>query len=103
MSSRRLVLASVLVALAGLASLVVGLRVDPDRAWFSYLAAWLFGTSVALGALLLVMTGHATKASWLVMTRRPMESVAATLPLFALLFVPLVFGLDCVYPWAGHG
>ena len=73
------------------------------RAWFAYLDAWLFGTSIAVGALLVTMTGHATKASWMVVTRRPMESVAATLPLFALLFVPLAFGLDRIYPWADHG
>jgi hypothetical protein len=98
-SSRRLVSASLLLAGAGLVALFVGLRVDPGRAWFAYLDAWLFGTSVAVGALLVTMTGHASKASWMVMTRRPMESVAATLPLFALLFVPLAFGLDHVYPW----
>ena len=39
----------------------------------------------------------------MVITRRPMESVAATLPLFALLFVPLAFGLDHIYPWTRHG
>ena len=87
----------------GLAALAVGLHVDATRAWFAYLDAWLFGTSIAVGALLLLMTGHASKAGWMVVTRRPMESVAATLPLFALLFVPLAFGLDRVYPWAGHG
>ena len=36
----------------------------------------------------------------MVVTRRPVESVAAALPLFALLFVPLAFGLDRIYPWA---
>ena len=102
-TSRRLVATSLCLAAAGLAALVVGLRIDPTRAWFAYLDAWLFGTSIAVGALLLTMTGHAAKAGWMVITRRPMESVAATLPLFALLFVPLAFGLDHVYPWAGHG
>ncbi len=105
MSARRLVVLSLAAAGLGLALLVVGLAVDPDRAWFAYLDAWLFGVSVAIGALLVAMTGHASKASWMVMTRRPMESVAATLPIFAVLFVPIAFGLDRIYPWAGalHG
>lgn len=105
MSSRRLVVLSIASAVAGALLLVIGLAVDPGRAWFAYLDAWLFGVSVAVGALLVTMTGHASKASWMVMTRRPMESVAATLPIFALLFVPLAFGLDHIYPWAGalHG
>ncbi len=102
MSARRFVVVCLALAAAGLATLAVGLRVDATRAWFAYLDAWLFGVSIASGALLVTMTGHATKASWMVITRRPMESVAATLPLFALLFVPLAFGLDRIYPWAGH-
>ena len=101
MSSRRLIVASLVLAAAGLALLVLGLSTDPTRAWYAYLDAWLFGVSVAVGALLVSMTGHASKASWMVMTRRPMESVAATLPLFALLFVPIAFGLDRIYAWTG--
>ena len=93
MKSRRLALTSLLLAAVGLAVLVLGLRVDPTRAWFAYLDSWVFGASIAAGALLVTMTGHATKASWMVVTRRPMESVAASLPVFALLFVPIIFGL----------
>ncbi len=102
MKSRRVEIVSLLLALAGLVMLVVGLRVDPARAWFAYLVAWLFGASIAAGALLVTMTGHATKATWMVVTRRPMESVASTLPIFALLFVPMAFGLDHIYPWASR-
>jgi hypothetical protein len=101
--ARRLVSTSLVLAAAGLAALAIGLRVDAERAWFAYLDAWLFGTSLAIGALLVTMIGHASKGSWMVMVRRPMESVAATLPLFALLFVPIAFGLDRIYPWAAHG
>jgi hypothetical protein len=89
-------------AAVGLALLVVGLLVDPTRAWFAYLAAWIFGTTLAAGALLVTMVGQAAKAGWMVVVRRPMEAVASALPLFALLFVPLVFALDRVYPWAAH-
>jgi hypothetical protein len=99
MSSRRLISLSLVAALAGLVALIVGLSVDPTRAWYAYLVAWLFGVSVAIGALLVTMVGHAAKAGWMVMTRRPMESVAATLPILALLFVPIAFGLDRIYPW----
>ena len=103
MSARGVVWTSLAIAAAGLAALIAGLRIDVDRAWFAYLDAWLFGTSVALGALLFNMTGHAAKASWMVMTRRPLEAVADTLPLLAVLFIPLAFGLRHVYPWAAHG
>jgi hypothetical protein len=40
---------------------------------------------------------------WGVMIRRLLESATRTLPLIALLFVPLLFGLQAVYPWAAPG
>jgi len=100
---RKVVLWSLIVAAIGLGILIVGLLVDAERAWFSYLAVWTFGVTVCIGALLLLMTGHAAKASWMVVTRRLTESVVDALPLYALLFVPLCFGLKYVYPWAAHG
>jgi hypothetical protein len=103
MSARRVVGASLLLAAVGLVLLAAGFSGDAGRAWFAYLNAWLFGTSIAAGALLLNMTGHAAKASWMVVTRRSTEAVADTLPLFALLFVPIAIGLGQLYPWAAHG
>ncbi len=91
---------SLVVAAVGLSLLIVGLFVDRDRALFSYLDAWTFGTTVSLGALLLLMTGHAAKSDWMVVTRRPTEAIVCTLPLFVALFVPIVLGLAHVYPWA---
>jgi hypothetical protein len=102
MNARRVVRIALPLAGVGLALLVVGLAVDPARAWFAYLVAWIFGTTLAVGALLLTMTGQAAKAGWMVILRRPMEAVAETLPVFAVLFLPLAFGLDRIYPWAGH-
>jgi hypothetical protein len=87
---------------AGFALLVLGLLLDPRRTWFAYLAAWTFAVSVSIGALILLMTGHAAKASWMVVTRRLSESVAGVLPLNVLLFVPLCFALEQVYPWVLH-
>ena len=45
------------------------------------------------------MISHLTAARWFVVLRRLAETIAATLPLFALLFIPLLFGLDSLYPW----
>jgi hypothetical protein len=87
----------------GVALLFLGLLFEARRAWFSYLVAWTFGTTVCIGALLLLMVGHASKASWTVVTRRLTEAVVDALPLYLVLFVPLAFGLSHVYPWASRG
>jgi hypothetical protein len=93
---------SLVAAGVGLVALALGLLVDPSRAWFAYLAVWTFGATLCIGALLLLMAGHAAKAGWMVVTRRLTEAVVDALPLYFLLFIPLAFGLAHVYPWASH-
>jgi hypothetical protein len=97
-----LVVGSLSAALLGIVALFIGVLVAPSRAWFAYLAAWTFGVTVCVGALLLVMVGHASKGRWMVVTLRPAEAIVGALPLFALLFVPLCFGLRQLYPWMDH-
>ncbi len=99
--SRSPVALSLACAAAGLVLLVVGLVRDPTRAWFAYLNAWTFGVTLCTGALFVLMTGHVSKASWMIVTRRTTEAMVTAMPLFLLLFIPLCFGLRHIYPWAG--
>jgi hypothetical protein len=101
-SARRVVAWSLILAAVGLVVLVVGLLVDPRRTWFAYLTAWSFAVSVCIGALVLLMSGHAAKASWMVVTRRLSEAVVGALPLQAVLFVPICLALAQIYPWVLH-
>jgi hypothetical protein len=98
---RTVVTWSLVLSVLGLLLLALGLVVDPSRAWFSYLAMWTFGTTVCFGALVLLMTGHAAKAGWMVVTRRITEAIVTALPLYLVLFVPILFGLGRLYAWAG--
>ena len=56
-------------------------------ALYSYLVAFLFFLSIALGGLFFVLVLFATKAGWGVSIRRLSENAMVTLPLFALLFL----------------
>lgn len=69
----------------------------------SYLVAFLFFTSLALGALFFTLVSHLTRSGWNVLLRRIAENAAANLflPLIVLL-VPLLFGLKSIYPWTDH-
>lgn len=96
----RLVRALGAAGLAGLAVVALGIATEPRQAYFSYLTAYASLLAVALGALALLMVGHLTGARWIAPVRPLVESAAATLPLFALLFLPLLPGLDELYPWA---
>lgn len=96
----RVPLLAALVAIAGFIGLGIGLALDPDRAWLSYLMAFVFVVTLSVGGLILLMVGYAANARWAAVTRRLTEITALALPALALLFIPLLFGLDHLYPWA---
>jgi hypothetical protein len=58
----------------------------------SWLAGWTFWFSLPLGGLSLLMIHYLAKTSWGLLLRRPFEAAARTLPLMALLFVPVAAG-----------
>ncbi len=72
---------------------------DPARALYAWLVAFFAAYTTATGALLLLLMGDATESVWLAVLRRPVEALAGTLPLLAILFVPILLSLERVYPW----
>jgi hypothetical protein len=68
----------------------------------SYLVAYVFWLGIALGCLALAMLHHLVHGRWGLATLRLYEAGAATIPLTAILFLPLAFGVGVLYPWA-HG
>jgi hypothetical protein len=85
---------------AGIVACVLGFVLDRDAFFRAWLVAWLFWLGIALGCLALMMLHHLTRGAWGLVVRRVLEAAARTLPLLALLFLPLVFGLRSLYLWA---
>jgi hypothetical protein len=96
---RRLMIGAAVVAVIGFVALGVGLAIDPERTWLSYLMAFAFVFTVSVGGLIFSMAGYATNARWMAVVRRATEAVALPLPALAVLFVPIVFGAGWLYPW----
>ena len=88
-----------LAVLAGGAT-VAGAFVAPDHFYKAYLVGYLFWIGIAAGSFAVVMLHHLTAGAWGFSVQRIMESGSRTLPLMALLFIPLLFGLDELYMWA---
>ncbi len=70
-----------------------------ERFYQAYLVAYTFWLGVALGSLALLMVQHLTGGAWGVVIRRPLEAAASTLPVMALLFLPIVPGMHDLYHW----
>ncbi len=92
-------LAAAAVGAVGLAVTGVGFAVDTRRAFFSYLFAFTYWAGLSVASLVLLGTWHASKARWPVVLRRMLETMAGTLPLFAVLFLPLLAGASHLYQW----
>lgn len=71
--------------------------------YFAYLTAFMFYLSIALGGLFFCMIFFLTRSGWNVAVRRIAESAAATLPVFALLFIPVLLGKEHIYHWMVPG
>ena len=80
---------------------IVGGVFDPDQFFRAYACVYFFLLGLAVGSLALVMIHHVTGGAWGIFVRRLAEAQMKTMPLMAILFVPIVFGLPHVYAWAG--
>ncbi|HEX9924039.1 MAG TPA: hypothetical protein VGD99_15390 [Anaerolineae bacterium] len=90
---------SLIIGLAGLVLAGAGALLDLEQFWQSYLLAYIFWLEIALGCLGMVMLHHVAGGRWSFVIRRLMETGAMTLPLLAVLFIPLLIGLTRLYPW----
>jgi hypothetical protein len=88
-----------LAVAGGVVCAVVAVQ-DVELLWHAYLYAFLDLWLVAMGATGLVALGNLTGGRWAYAGRPFYTAVMRTLPLVALLYVPIGLGLDRIYPWA---
>ena len=97
-------LPTALIVIGGILSVIgalVSFRQDGGSEFgFSWLLAFMFYYSIALGALFLVMIHHLTDAGWSVGIRRFCEHLASLLfPWLAILFLPVLIFAKKIYLW----
>jgi hypothetical protein len=95
LSSRSLMFGGV-----GLLAAAVGFFLSRETFLQSYLIGYIFWISLTLGALGVLMLHHLSGGAWGMAGRRIWEASTRTLPLMALLFLPIAFNLETLYAWA---
>lgn len=78
----------------------VGALLSPSQFFHSYLMGFLLWLGIALGCLAFVMIHHLSGGEWGTAFRPLLEAATRTMPLLALLWVPILFGLRPLYLWA---
>jgi hypothetical protein len=87
----------------GAVLLFAGIFVNPFQFYRSYLWAYVFCLGIASGSLAWLMLQYVSGGAWGVVIRRPAEAAARTLPLLALMFLPIVIGIPNLYEWSHKG
>src|SRR3984957_1312020 len=72
----------------------------PDEFYRAYLLGFMCWLGVALGSMAILMIRHLTGGGWGMVIRRILGAAMRTLPLLAVLFVPIILGMHHLYIWA---
>jgi hypothetical protein len=74
----------------------------PDEFYRAYLLGFMCWLGVALGSMAIVMIRHLTGGGWGTVIRRILGAAMRTLPLLAILFIPMIVAVwqQRIYPWA---
>ncbi|MGH9623728.1 MAG: hypothetical protein ACRD4G_05245, partial [Bryobacteraceae bacterium] len=83
-----------------LAASVAGAHFSPNDFFRSYLIGYLFFLGLTLGSMAYLMIQYLTGGAWGVVSRRVLEAATRTMPLLAILFIPIGCGISNLYPWA---
>ena len=79
---------------------IVGAFADSRQFFFSYITAFWFCTVIVVGGMFWTFIQFVSGAAASAAFRRIMENIAVCVPLAALLFIPLIFGMHDLYTWA---
>ena len=83
----------------GIVAVILAIK-SPEEFFRAYLLGFMCWLGVALGSMAILMIRHLTGGGWGMVIRRILGAAMRTVPLLALLFVPIVIGMRSLYIWA---
>jgi hypothetical protein len=90
---------SLVIGVAALVLCAIGFFVNRDQFFRAWLIGYMLWLGIALGSLGLMMIHHLTGGAWGMVVRRVWEASSRTLPLLTVLFIPVLLGMNRLYPW----
>src|ERR1700731_1296517 len=79
---------------------IIGAFMRPEEFYRAYLLGFMCWLGVALGSMAILMIRHLTGGGRGMVIRRILGAPMRTVPLLALLFVPVILGMRKLYIWA---
>ncbi len=84
---------------AAIVCIVALLLTGPATFFQAYLYSYLFVLSISLGLEALLLVHFLVSTKWGLTIRRIGEAAAGSLWAMAILFIPILFGMQYLYPW----
>ncbi len=84
----------------GAVSFFLGLVSDPQRAWANYLVVNYYFLSVAMGGAFFLVIQSISQSGWSSAFKRIPEAMMAYIPVAAVFFLLLYFGIRHIYKWS---
>ena len=91
---------SLIIGALGALAAIAGAFVAPDSFYSAYLIGFMFWLGLSLGCMAILMLYHLVGGKWGTVIRRILEAGMTTLPLMAILFIPILMNLPRLYFWA---
>lgn len=91
---------SLVIGVIGAIASIAGAFVAPDSFYSAYLTGFMFWLGLSLGCMAILMLYHLVGGAWGTVIRRTLESGMMTLPMMAVLFIPILLHLPKLYKWA---
>ncbi len=88
------------VGVAGIALSVVGLFINREQFFRSWLPSYLFWFSIVAGSLAVLMLQYLTGGQWGLLIRRPLGAAARTMWVMLIAFIPVIAGMKYIYVWS---
>jgi hypothetical protein len=91
---------ALVIGVIAFAATLVGLFLNARHFWQSYLYGYIAISALAIGSLGIFLLHNVTGGNWGVAIRRFIESGLQTLPMFAILVLPIIFfATGSLYKW----
>jgi hypothetical protein len=91
---------SLIIGIAGTLLSILAAFVSPAHFFRAYLVAYMLWLGVTLGCLAILMLQYLSGGTWGLIIRRQLQAASKQIPMMLLLFIPLIFGMVRLYPWA---
>lgn len=103
MMRRRSTVLGLAAVVIGMVAVIVAVILAPRPTAAAWLFALILVMSASAGALTLLMTGRLTGGVWIETLAPFLTPLARAIPFVGLAFIPLLFFLPEIFPWAAKG